>query len=186
MLVPSAPGGCSVSNSVATCELNRLRRNHSITYEFELEAPPAAEVLSISALSTTISRESNIGNNSDGASVTVVEEPDPEFPIVAPVSLTAQACIGSTPLTWSQCTPGSLIQQALVLNADNSITTFNPAYEGTWQQTGDSDITMTFVSISNQQVAVIMIGQASSTTCFEGTSTYPQTGYFGAWQACTP
>ncbi|MEM7217316.1 MAG: hypothetical protein AAF515_03055 [Pseudomonadota bacterium] len=186
VLVLTAPANCGLSGSVATCTLNRLRKNHSISYEFELEAPPTAETLNISAMSTTTSREANIGNNSAGVAVAVVEEPDPEFIISAPVSMTAEACIGSIPLVWSQCTPGSLIAQALVLNGDNTVTTFNPAYEGTWQQTGSSDLTMTFVSVTNQQVAMVMTGQASSATCFQGTATYPQTGYFGAWQACTP
>lgn len=187
--IVTASSSCMSSPGELTCDLRRIRGGQSKTVSLQLAAPNAVVTGALAADATTRSREDNDGNNSDVLNISVVDPtppPPPTAPVAAPQDLKLDMCVSlSGSISWSDCTPGSLLTQTVTLQPDLSIVTNDPGVYGDWNQSvSATDLTLDFFNQLTNDPMSTMTGVAVSGTCFEGTTVFHQGLGQGAWRGC--
>jgi hypothetical protein len=163
--------GCTANGSSVLCTYGNLAAGGSVTRTLSLVSPAVAGTVQISAQASTTSQELYLSNNS--ATLTVGVNPLPvAIPLSPPQAMNVKACFGVS--FYAQCVPEALVEEDILLNADNSITVGSPDYTGIWSQpNGPTSLRLQFFQQPGGNQTIQYDGTGVSATCFEGTGAGP-------------
>ena len=174
-------GSCARSGTALVCNLGRIRNGRSSTVSFDLALPWSNDPLVIDASATTSSTESSTANNDDSA---VVSLSYVDVVIVGPQDVTNRHCTGTGLAAFYECTlfPSSISTHDATLNADGSISFIYPGYGGSWYQSSDDHLHMTYTY--GTDIVAEFEGNGVDSSCFEGLTTFPGSTYVSPYEVC--
>lgn len=104
-------------------------------------------------------------------------------PVTAPRVAALDACFGTGLMSYSQCTPGSLLSSFIVFFPDGGVEPLDGGFNGSWGQAPHQrnlGFRFYFGPLSGRQYA----GASTTATCFEGVSDIGSAFYVGAFRVC--
>lgn len=177
---------CTRSAARLTCNVGSLARSGSTNVGFSLALPYSSAPLSIAARAQTSTLEPNLTNNEASAVADVTYYAEP---VIAPVVAEVSHCTGTTALTsFFECSlyPSSLSSHQVELRDDHSLAFPGeaPSLGGEWDQTTDSDLTMTYRDLG--AALGTFVGKAVGDGCFEGLMRFTaNAGWVSPYRVCT-
>lgn len=173
---------CQVIANRLECNLGTIRKNRNVSFSYTFALPVSTKILKFTAVASTTSNEPNQGNN------TVSLIPSLAYATNQLVSATVlnSHCTGQGLTSYFECElfPSSISQHTVTLVAGGSISFGVPGYTGTWSQPTPQQLYFNYFDGNNLMVAEFN-GFATSATCFEGMTTFPQSpGYVSPYKVC--
>ena len=173
---------CVVAGTTAVCDFGRVRAGRTKTRWIEMEFPVSTKTIFLYATVTS----------SNAATTTAWEKPYLETfdtPISGALAVTNRHCTGQDLSSFFECetAPSSISSHQVVLEANGTITfqiaNVPPGYTGSWSQTTDNHLTMTYACNGNPTMTFHGFGTGNG--CFEGLTTFPNSSpYVSPYQVC--
>lgn len=173
---------CTQVGTELECSLGNINAGATKTVSFDISLPQADKVLEVGALVDTSNTDSNPNNDSD-----TDVAPLTNYAVTVSPGDTASNlhCTGTNLTSYFECTlfPSSISGHAHDFLSGGQIGIQGlPAYGGTWSQaTADS---LEFTYTWNGQLVLEFEGYGTSGNCFEGISTFPNSGYVSPYEVC--
>lgn len=180
---------CSLVGTELQCSLGRIKKGKAKTVRFDFAAPWADIPLDIDAEASTTSSESDLSDNADAETLSVVYV---DQAISGPAGVVNRHCTGQGLQAFFECElyPSSISGHDILLESDGTIT-FAPgiptSYSGVWWQDTDDHLHFEYYLNGNLRLEFDGNGTGSdggASDCFEGISTFPGSPYSAAYEVC--
>lgn len=177
-----AHAGCSVSANKLVCPLGTIRKGRGTTIAFDIDLPWSAVPHTFTATASSSPADANPSNNIDSGDAV---QSYYNIPISGPVDVYNEHCTGTNLIAFYECElfPSSITDHTVTFQANGSITIAGyPTFGGTWaQSTPDA---LWFEYTDNGTVVAEFEGNGVYGGCFEGLTTFPQSGYVAPYRVC--
>lgn len=172
---------CQSVSKKLVCNLGSIRKNKGKTVSFDFEFPVSTKNLELKATAATSSNESNTANN--------VITKTPNFRYVSNSFSSAvilnSHCTGQNLTAYFECAlfPSSIQSHSVTLESNGTITFGQPGYSGSWYQPNPNELHFEYTDGTN--TVLEFNGYATSASCFEGLSTFPNnTSWVSPYKVC--
>jgi hypothetical protein len=176
---------CTLDGTTLSCSLGKVRKFRSATVWFDAAFAHTDAPLTISANASSNVRDPSMGNNEANADVLLSY---PVSPIVDGDDAVVEHCTGSGLTSFFECvlSPSSISSHAIEFHGNGTLDFTNPSgtsFHGTWSQSpDDSHLTMHYFDGLVPQAT--FVGRAVNASCFEGITTFPNSGNNSAYSIC--
>lgn len=138
--------GCALAGTTLTCNLGTINRNSAKAVWIDIQMQVSAAPLALTA-TASVAGDTTPGNDTATHTATVLYHS-----VTAPIDGLAvnRHCTGTTLTAWYECTlfPSAISQHDAEFHADGTITIpGEPAYGGTWSQTGPDQLSFTYTEL---------------------------------------
>ncbi len=174
--------GCSVVSNKLECNLSTINKNRTSSFSFTFEIPVTTQTRQFRAPDTTTTAgETNLQNN------TATFTPSLSYPSnqIISANLLNSHCTGQSLTSYFECEkfPGSIMSHSATLVSGGSVDLGMAGYGGSWYQTTPQQLYFNYTE--NNVIVAEFNGFATSATCFEGITTFPQNlNYNSAYKVC--
>lgn len=185
--VQTSQGTCSVTSNKIICAVGNIGNNQTrhISFNFEFQVATTPPTFKTTA-STQSANEQNPANN------TLSFTPVVRYPnnVITGGRYLVTSCTGTALTSFYECELFPSSQQSfemdLVLPGNTISIPIAPTYTGMWNQNSlPLNKTLHFTIDGGSGTEVIFNGFATSSTCFEGITTFPQSSnYNAAYRVC--
>jgi hypothetical protein len=177
---------CALSGRVLNCTLGNINRNKSVTVWFDISLPQSADPIVFVATAATTSTENTTANNQ--ATRTAVLNYY-SVPFTGPRTVLNEHCTGTGLAAWFECTlfPGAVSSHTTTFEADGTIWYdygAGPEYLGDWQQPTASELTFQYYDGVGGPLMAEFVGDGTSSTCWEGLTTFVGSTYVAPYKVC--
>lgn len=174
-------GRCQVAGFGLDCRLGRVGRRSSTTVSFGFASPQSALPQFVIANATTRSSESNRNNNGD-AELVVLDHP--ALLVSAGDVALVEHCTGTLLSSFYECElyPSSITDHGQTFLAGGAVDLGVPGYSGTWLQPSPERLDMTY--FQGTTAVAWFAGYAVDADCFEGVTSFPNSGYLSVYRVC--
>lgn len=165
------PTNCQIVSNKLQCNLDTIGKNATKFINFTFEIPVTTQTMRFTAVaSTTTTGEVNLQNNTSTFTPNITY---PSNQIVS-ANILNMHCTGRdmTAFFECECFPSSIMSHSATLVAGGSVDLGYPGYGGIWYQTTPQQLYFNYTE--NGTVVMEFNGWATSATCFEGITTFPQ------------
>ncbi len=174
---------CTLSGTRLLCPLGTVNKGATKTVFFDLAIPYAAAAVAVQASVTSSSVENTLADNSVTRTVSLLTYP---VSIAPDDAATNDHCTGTGLISYFECTlfPSSISTHATVFNVGGTIGFVDaPAtYTGTWAQPAPDRLT--FQYFDDGVLVASFDGRGVNSNCFEGKTTFPDSGYVSMYEVC--
>ncbi|MEZ4239181.1 MAG: hypothetical protein R3F59_24110 [Myxococcota bacterium] len=179
-LLGATSPGCTLSGTVLSCALGRVRRGQGASASFDVAWPVSRVPLVVTATGSTSSPEVDLSDNTDGATAAVTYE---AVAVVPAAPYTVRSCTGTDLTGFYECVlnPSSITSHTGVMDVGGGLTLPVAGYSGSWWQPGPDALVLQYVT--GGAVAATFTGSGVAADCFEGTTALGS-GWTAAWEVC--
>lgn len=171
---------CQIVSNKLECDLGKIRKRKSKTISFDFEFPVSTKTLEMKATASTTSGDSNPLNDE------ATKTPNFRYPdnIISSATILNSHCTGQNLTSYFECElfPSSLSSHSVTLEGNGTITFTQPGYSGTWYQPTSKQLHFEYSDGTN--TVATFDGYATSATCFEGLTTFPNSNYVSPYKVC--
>lgn len=161
---------CQVVSNKLECDLGNIKAGKRKTIRFNFEFPVSTKTLEMKATASTNSNDSNPANDE------ATKTPNFRYPdnVITSATILNSHCNGQNLTSYFECQlfPSSIQSHSVTLNSNNTISFSQPGYSGTWYQPSSKQLYFSYSDGTN--TVAEFNGNATSSTCFEGLTTFPQ------------
>lgn len=170
---------CQVVSNRLECDLRNIKPGKGKTVRFNFEFPVSTKTLEMKATAST-ANDSNPANNED------TKTPNFRYPnnVISSGTILNSHCTGQNLTSYFECElfPSSLSSHSVILEGNGMITFTQPGYSGTWYQPTSKQLHFEYSDGTN--TVAEFNGFATSATCFEGLTTFPNSNYVSPYKVC--
>lgn len=185
--VQASSGTCSIVSNKIVCNVGNIGNNQTRQVGFTFEFQVATTAPTLKTTATTLS-----GNEQNPANNTLSFTPAVRYPnnVITGGRYLVTSCSGTGLTSFYECELYPSSQQSfemdLVLPGNTISIPIAPTYTGMWDQNSlPLDKTLHFTIDGGSGTEAEFNGFATSSTCFEGITTFPQSStYNAAYRVC--
>jgi len=178
---------CQMVSRRLRCTAGNLNPNAQRNYSFNFTYPVTTKTLEIKATGSSTSMNEANSNNNMASVFPAIGYPTNQ---ISSANVLVSLCTGTNLSSFFECEkfPSSIQYFTMTMNSGGTLSNFpEPGYTGFWtqNQTTNQPFQQLQFTISDGYSGASFEGYASSTTCFDGITTFiPTSTYNSAYRVC--